>query len=46
MGNCTYIIDLSEVIIYDKKGNRLASVPTEVEAIEYINELENDESNI
>lgn len=44
MGNYTYIIDSSEVIIYDKKGNRLASVPTEVEAIEYIKELENDKS--
>lgn len=40
MGNCTYVINSSEVDIYDKYGRKLVSVSTEKEAIEYIKELD------
>ena len=35
-----YIIDSSEVVIYNENHERVVSVPTEKEAIEYIREQE------
>jgi len=33
-----YVIYASEVVVYDTKGNRIVSCPTENEALEFIDE--------
>lgn len=38
-----YVIYPYEVVIYDAKGHRIVSCPTEDEAVEFINELSQEQ---